>query len=124
MARSQQRRGAGMQVENRLLDDLARVASGAFGAVSGVRAEIEELLKQRFERILVDADMVPREEFEAIKAVAVKAREEQEKLEKRVAALEAAIGGKTKAKSKSRAKAKPASRKTAAKRSAGKARKN
>ncbi|MDP6389941.1 MAG: accessory factor UbiK family protein [Alphaproteobacteria bacterium] len=113
-----------MQVENRLLDDLARVASGAFGAVSGVRAEIEELLKQRFERILVDADMVPREEFEAIKAVAVKAREEQEKLEKRIAALEAAIGGKTKAKPKSRAKAKPASPKKATKRSAGKARKS
>ena len=113
-----------MQVENRLLDDLARVASGAFGAVSGVRAEFEELLKQRFERILVNADMVPREEFEAIKAVAIKAREEQEKLEKRVAALEAAIGGKTKAKSKSRVKAKPASPKKAAKRSARKARKS
>lgn len=113
-----------MQIENRLLDDLARVASGAFGAVSGVRAEIEELLKQRFERILSDADMVPREEFEAIKAVAVKAREEQEKLEARVAALEATLGRKTKSKPKTRAKAKPASPKTTAKRSAGKARKS
>jgi hypothetical protein len=80
-----------MQTQNRLLDDLARVASGAFSAISGVRGEVEELMKQRFARVLADADMVSRDEFEAIKAVAIKAREEQEKLEKRVAALEAAL---------------------------------
>ena len=80
-----------MQSENRLLDDLARVASGAAGALSGVRAEIEQIVRQKLERILADADMVPRDEFEAIKAVAVKARTEQEALEARVATLEAEI---------------------------------
>lgn len=83
-----------MQVDNRLLDDLARVASGAAGALSGVRGEVEVRIKQQFERILADMDVVPRDEFEAVKAMAVKARAEQEKLEKRVAALEAALAGK------------------------------
>jgi len=80
-----------MQTENRLLDDLARVAGGAFGAVAGLRTEIEDLVKQRLERLLADLDHVPREEFEVVKAMAEKARLEQEALEKRVAALEAAL---------------------------------
>lgn len=81
-----------MQVDNRLLDDLARVASGAFGALSGVRGEVEARLKHQFERILSEMDMVSREEFDAVKAMAAKARAEQEALEKRVAAMEAALG--------------------------------
>lgn len=80
-----------MQVDNRLLDDLARVAGGAFGAVSGVRAEVEARLKQQFERILSEMDVVSREEFEAVKAMAAKARMEQEALEKRVESLESAL---------------------------------
>jgi BMFP domain-containing protein YqiC len=83
-----------MQVDNRLLDDLARMASGAAGALSGVRGELEARMKQQFERILADMDVVPRDEFEAVKAMAAKARLEQEALEKRVAALEAALAGK------------------------------
>lgn len=83
-----------MQVDNRLLDDLARVASGAFGALSGVRGEVEARLKHQFERILSEMDVVPREEFDAVKAMAAKARQEQEALEKRVAALEAALTAK------------------------------
>jgi BMFP domain-containing protein YqiC len=83
-----------MQVDNRLLDDLARVASGAFGAISGVRGEVEARMKQQFERILSEMDVVSREEFEAVKAMAAKARTEQEALETRVAALEAAMAGK------------------------------
>lgn len=80
-----------MQTENRLLDDLARVAGGAFGAVAGIRAEIEDMVKQRLERLLADLDHVPREEFDAVKAMAEKARTEQEALQKRVDALEAAL---------------------------------
>lgn len=80
-----------MPRDNRLFDDLARVASGAAGALAGVRTEIEEIFRQRIERLLADADMVPRDEFEAIKAVAVRAREEQETLARRVDALEAEI---------------------------------
>jgi hypothetical protein len=80
-----------MQTENRLLDDLARVAGGAFGAVARLRTEIEDLVKQRLERLLADLDLVPREEFEAVRAMAEKARLEQETLQKRVDALEAAL---------------------------------
>ena len=80
-----------MQTDNRLFDDLARVASGAAGALAGVRAEIEEIFRQRIERFLADADMVPRDEFEAVKAVAVRAREEQEALARRVDALAAEV---------------------------------
>jgi len=80
-----------MQVDNRFLDDLARVANGAVGALSGVREEVEAMVRQRAERLLADMDLVTREEFEAVKAVAAKARLEQEALEDRVATLEAAL---------------------------------
>lgn len=83
-----------MQVDNRLLDDLARVASGALGAFSTLRDEAEAQMRQQFERILSRMDVVTREEFEAVKAIAVKAREEQEVLAARLAALEAKIAGK------------------------------
>lgn len=97
-----------MQVNNRLLDDLARVASGAFGALSGVREEVEGRLKHQFERILADMNVVSREEFEAVKEMAAKARMEQEALEARVAALEAvATGGRAKTSAAPRAKPKP-----------------
>ncbi len=103
-----------MQVDNRLLDDLARVASGALGALSGVRGEVEAQLKQQFERILGEMDLVTRDEFEAVKQVAANARLEQERLEKRLARLEAAAGGK---KAKATTPKKPARR--AAKRKTG-----
>ena len=80
-----------MQSQNRLFNDLARVASGAAGALAGVRSEVEEAFRQKLERYLAEADMVPRDEFDAIKAVAVKAREAQEGLEVRIVALEAEI---------------------------------
>ena len=77
-----------MQTRNRLLDEVARLANGAAGVASGLREEIEALVQQRLERVLADMDLVRREEFEAVEAVAIKAREEQEALEKRVATLE------------------------------------
>tara|TARA_B100000676_G_scaffold290124_1_gene323337 strand:+ start:506 stop:817 length:312 start_codon:yes stop_codon:yes gene_type:complete len=80
-----------MQVDNRFLDDLARVANGAVGALSGIREEVEAMVRQRAERLLADMDLVTREEFEAVKAVAAKARFEQEALEDRIATLEAAL---------------------------------
>ena len=107
-----------MQTDNKLLDDLARVANGAMGALTGVRGEAEALVKTRLERLLSDLDLVTRDEFEAVKAVATKARTEQEKLEIRVRALEKQLGGKAKskssakkAKSKAGAKAKPRAKK-------------
>ena len=80
-----------MQVENKLLDDLARVAGGALGALSGLRGEVEAQLRQQFERVLSQMDVVSREDFEAAKEIAVTARAEQEDLAERVLALEAQV---------------------------------
>ncbi|MGI9499065.1 MAG: accessory factor UbiK family protein [Geminicoccaceae bacterium] len=80
-----------MQTDNRLFDDLAKVANGALHTMSGVRDEIENRVRERVERWLGEMDMVPREEFDAIKAVAQAARTEQETLSARVDALESRI---------------------------------
>ncbi len=82
-----------MQTQNRLLDDLARVATGALGAFTGMRGEVETRLREQFERVLGRMNLVTREEFDAVKAMAAKARSAQEALEKRVAALEARLAG-------------------------------
>lgn len=87
-----------MQTDNRLFDDLARIANGALHTMSGVRDEVETRLRERLERWLTDMDMVPREEFEAIKAVAQAARTEQEKLFERVDLLEKQVAALTAAK--------------------------
>ncbi|MDC1050464.1 accessory factor UbiK family protein [bacterium] len=88
-----------MQSENRFFDDLARVANGAVGTISNMKTEIETLIKQRLERMLSDMDLVSREEFDAVKFMASKAREEQEVLAKRVLHLEAALKSTTTPKS-------------------------
>jgi len=84
-----------MQTQNPFFDDLARMAGGALGALSGLKGEIEALVRQQFERFMAGADMVPRDEFEAVRALAIKARTEQEDLEVRVAALEAKLAALT-----------------------------
>ena len=101
-----------MQSRNRLLDDLARVASGAAGTVAGIRDEVETVVRQRIEAVLSELNLVTRDEFDAVKAMASKARAEQEKLEKRVAELEARAT-KPAAKPASKTTAKPASKTTA-----------
>ena len=77
-----------MQSQSRFFDDLARVAAGAAGAISGVRGEIEARARDQLERVLAGMDLVSREEFEAARAMAAKARDEQEKLLRRVEELE------------------------------------
>ena len=77
-----------MQSQNRFFDDLARMAAGAAGALTGVRGEIEARFRDQLERVLAGMDLVGREEFEAAKAMGAKAREEQEILLRRVEALE------------------------------------
>jgi len=77
-----------MQMENRLFDDLARVASGALNTLSGIKDEIETRIRERLERLANEMDLVTREEFEAVRAMAAKARAEQERLELRLAELE------------------------------------
>jgi BMFP domain-containing protein YqiC len=80
-----------MQSQNRFFDDLSRVASGALGTLAGVKGEVEARLREQLERVLAGMDLVRREEFEAVKEMAAKARAEQEDLERRVAALEARL---------------------------------
>ncbi len=77
-----------MQSQNRFFDDLARVAAGAMGTLSGVRSEVESRLRDQFERVLAGMDLVTRDEFEAVKAMAAKARAEQEDMARRLAELE------------------------------------
>jgi BMFP domain-containing protein YqiC len=91
-----------MQTQNRLLDDLARVATGALGVAAGMRGEIEARLRDQFERILSNMELVSREEFDAVKAMAAKARSEQEDLAARLAALETQLGKASKPKKAAR----------------------
>lgn len=85
-----------MQTENRFLDDLSKLATGAAGALQGLRQEIETLVRQRVERVIYELDLVPREEFEAVKDMARQAREENEALKARIEALEKTPKGTTK----------------------------
>jgi BMFP domain-containing protein YqiC len=77
-----------MEKEGRLFDDLARVAGGAMSSMTALREEIEARLRDQFERMLANMDLVRRDEFEAVRAMAEKAREENEALAARLAALE------------------------------------
>ena len=83
-----------MQTENRFLDGMARFLTDAAGAAQAFRAEMESMVKSRFERLISDLDLVQREEFEAVKAMAAKARAENEKLAARVTKLESMLGAK------------------------------
>jgi BMFP domain-containing protein YqiC len=76
------------QTDNPFLDGMARLFTDAAGAAKSVRDEIDTFVRQRLERLVADMDFVPREEFEAVKAMAVKAREENDKLAARLDALE------------------------------------
>jgi hypothetical protein len=80
-----------MQTSNRLLDDLAKMASGAASTLVGVKQELDALVRQRVERLVAGLDLIGRDEFEAVRALAVNARAEQEKLERRLADLEARL---------------------------------
>ncbi len=81
-----------MQTENRFLDDLAKLMLNAAGAAQGMKGEIDVLLRQRLERWLESMNLVPREEFDAVRAMAAEARAENLRLEARIAALEAVQG--------------------------------
>ena len=80
-----------MAAENRIFDDLARVATGALGTLTGMRTEVETRIREQMERVLERMNLVRREEFDAVQAMAAKARLAQEGLEQRVAALEARL---------------------------------
>ena len=76
------------QTSNRLFDEMARLMNDAAGVAQGVRREFDTLFRSQAERILRDLDVVQREEFEAVKEMARLAREENEALKARIAALE------------------------------------
>ena len=97
-----------MQTENRLIDDLAKIATSALGTLKGARDEMETRLKDQLERIVRGMDLVRREEFEVVRAMAAKARAENEALAKRVAALEPKRKATPRGKAKPSASAKPA----------------
>ena len=81
------------QTSNRLLDDLARLATDAMGAAQGVRREAETVVRAQMERILRDMDIATREEVDVLRDMVVAAREENERLLARIEALEARLGG-------------------------------
>lgn len=78
----------------RLFDELSRVMTGAVGIAQGVRKEADSFARSQIERILRDADFVSREEFEAVRTMAIAARDENDRLAARLAALEAATATK------------------------------
>ena len=82
-----------MQTRNPLLDDLAKVANSAMGALSGVKDEAQARFRDQIAKILDGMDIPRRDEFEAVKAMAAKAREENEELKKQIAELQAKLAG-------------------------------
>jgi BMFP domain-containing protein YqiC len=79
------------QTTNRFLDDLSRLLTDAAGAAQGMRREVETLMMAQRERLLHGMDLVQREELEAVKEMAARARDENDRLSARVSALEAEL---------------------------------
>ncbi len=77
-----------MQTRNKFLDDMSQLMTNAMGVAQGAREEAETAMKSLVDRWLADRDFVTREEFDAVRAMAQKAREENAALEARIAALE------------------------------------
>ena len=79
------------QTSNRLLDEFAKLMTDAAGAAQGVSREVQSMVRSQGEKVLRDFDVVQREEFEAVKAMAEKARTQNEVLEARIVKLEAML---------------------------------
>jgi BMFP domain-containing protein YqiC len=79
------------QTSNRLFDDFAKLMTDAAGAAEGMKQEMQAMFKSQAEKFLRDMEVVSREDFEAVKAMAQKAREENEALKQRIEALEARL---------------------------------
>ena len=107
------------QTSNRIMDEFAKLMNDAAGAAQGVKREVETAVRSQMERFLGDMDIVQREEFEAVREMAVKAREENDALGKKVEALEAQLAG-TGPKARKPAARKPAASKGAAAKNASK----
>ena len=79
-----------MQSQNRMFDDLVKMMNGVAGTMAGVGREAETSMREKMREWVGGMDFVSRDEFDAVKAMAIAAREENESLLKRIAALEAA----------------------------------
>lgn len=102
-----------MQINNRILDDLTRVTNSALGTMTGVKGEVDALVRQQFEKILMNMDLVTREEFDVVHDVAIRAAERIDALEAKIADLEKRLEA-------ADATAKPAAKRTTAKTAAKK----
>ena len=80
-----------MARDPKIFDDIAKLATNAAGALSGVRDEIEVMVRGQAERLIAQMDLVPREEFDVVRDMAEKAREENEALKARIEALESKL---------------------------------
>ena len=78
-----------MQTRNKIMEDISQLTTNAMGVAQGAKQEAETAMKSMMDRWLADRDFVTREEFDAVRAMAQKAREENEALKARIAALEA-----------------------------------
>jgi len=81
------------QGPNRMMDEFARMMTDAAGAAQGVRREVETMFRSQGERFVNQMELVQREEFEAVREMAIRARTENEALKKRLAELEERLGG-------------------------------
>ncbi|RBP15613.1 BMFP domain-containing protein YqiC [Roseiarcus fermentans] len=81
------------QTSNRFFDDLSRLMTDAAGLADGAKREAQTFAKSQLERMMAGMDVVSREEFEAVREMAAKARDENETLAARIAALEAKLAG-------------------------------
>ena len=82
-----------MQTRNKIFDDISQLMTNAMGVAQGAKDEAETAMKSMIDRWLAERDFVTREEFDAVRAMAQKAREENEALASRIAALEEQLGG-------------------------------
>jgi BMFP domain-containing protein YqiC len=80
-----------MQTRSKIFDDVSKLMTNAAGVAQGVKEEAETVIRARVERWLAESDLVTREEFDAVRDMAAKAREENERLSARLAALEAKL---------------------------------
>lgn len=80
-----------MQTRNKFLDDMSQLMTNAMGVAQGAKTEAETAFKSMVDRWMADRDFVTREEFDAARAMAQKAREENAALEARIVVLEAAL---------------------------------
>lgn len=87
-----------MQTRNKVFDDISQLMTNAMGVAQGAKTEAETAMKSFMDKWMADRDFVSREEFDAVRAMAQKAREENEALKARLEALEAAAAKKPAAK--------------------------